>query len=236
MKKYIATVKSIEHLNGGIAVISFSSQMPSYQAGQYITIFIDNSSTPEGKAYSLASYPEEKYLSLAVKRVGEYSSFLYNLKPGDRFKHSQGYGHFNPGTTNPLVCFAGGVGISPIWSIIKQTIASNPTQPIDLAYSTKSALDASFLADITKITSHKQLTFYHHQTNSKTSKIQDRINSMKYIKPNAHYLICGSIEFVKSMRSPLVNSGINEKDISTEVFFEWETTKSPISLIQKLLE
>ena len=40
-----------------------------YIAGQYITVFFEQSSTPEGKAYSLSSAPYEKLLSITVKRL-----------------------------------------------------------------------------------------------------------------------------------------------------------------------
>lgn len=220
MQKYQATVESVVYLERDIAVITFSSDLDSYQAGQYITIFIPGSSTPEGKAYSLASSPEDKNLIISIRKMGEYSTFLYNLKPGDTFSHSKGYGHFNPNTSQPLVCFAGGVGISPIWSVIKNTLASSPDQPITLAYSTKTTGDASFLPEITKARHNSALSLFHHQTKNPAAELPERIDPTDYIQADAYYLLCGSVGFTKSLWQSLSKAGISHNNIYTEVFFE----------------
>lgn len=219
-KTYQATVKSVEYLDHDIAIIRFTSQLGNYQAGQYITILLPNSSNPEGKAYSLASAPHEPDLMIAVRKIGEYSDFLYHLTPGSTFSHSQGYGHFNPNTTSPLVCLAAGVGISPIWSIIKHTTHTNPDQPISLAYSTRSTADAAFLSDIVELANNSKLKLFHHQTKTSLASLNKRINPEQYQQKDASYLICGSVSFVRDMWRSLNDLNINQQDIYTEVFFE----------------
>ena len=85
MEKLTATVRRVRRETDDTVTIYF--EVPGYDfcytAGQYITVFFDDSSTPEGKAYSLSSAPHEKWLSITVKKVGEYSGRLHDLRAGD---------------------------------------------------------------------------------------------------------------------------------------------------------
>jgi hypothetical protein len=123
MERYTATVTRVRRETPDTVTLYFTSDREfSYTAGQYITVFFPDSSTPEGKAYSLSSAPHETWLSITVKRVGEYSTRLHALRAGDTFTISAAYGFFNPKTDQPLVGISAGCGLAPIWSIVKDEL------------------------------------------------------------------------------------------------------------------
>lgn len=199
----------------------------SYGAGQYITVFFPDSSTPEGKAYSLSSAPHEKWRSITVKKVGEYSGRLHALRAGQTFQISPAYGFFNPETKKPLVCISAGCGLAPIWSILKDECAKAPARKAHLFYSNKWADEIPFHAELDAHESaHVGVKVYHHITRDEQVPVtmhRGRINldeCLKAVEDEAMYLVCGSVDFVRDMWRGLVDRGIDHNAISTETFFE----------------
>lgn len=193
-----------------------------YVAGQYITVFIDGSKVPQGKAYSLSSAPHEKWMSITVKNVGgEYSSYLCALKKGDTFMVSRAYGNFNPGITRPIVALAAGVGISPIISVLKDEKAHNGTGKSHLYYSNKShhAIAHKHAAAASGATVHHHITA---DSAVPAAMHKGRIVLDECVKAaeGAFYLICGSVGFVRDMWQGLTERGVAPESISTETFFE----------------
>ncbi|MDO9168647.1 MAG: NADH:ubiquinone reductase (Na(+)-transporting) subunit F [Methylobacter sp.] len=83
------------------------------------------------RAYSMASYPEEKEIMLNVRIAtpppgapdsvppGIMSSYIFNLKPGDKCTISGPYGEFYAkDTENEMVFVGGGAGMAPMRSHI----------------------------------------------------------------------------------------------------------------------
>ncbi len=83
------------------------------------------------RAYSMANYPEEKGLIMLNVRIaspppnmpdvppGQMSSFIFNLKPGDKVTISGPYGEFfAKDTDNEMVFIGGGAGMAPMRSHI----------------------------------------------------------------------------------------------------------------------
>ena len=82
---------------------------------------------PVMRAYSMASYPEEKDIVMLNVRIatppprmpdvppGQMSSFIFNLKPGDEVVVSGPYGEFfAKDTQNEMVFIGGGAGMAPM--------------------------------------------------------------------------------------------------------------------------
>ncbi|NCU30949.1 hypothetical protein EOM57_04055 [Candidatus Saccharibacteria bacterium] len=188
-----------------------------FTAGQYISVYFDDVDIPEGKAYSLSSRPTDKLASITVKNVGgPFSSRLCSKKAGDTLAISHAYGHFNPHTKSPLVGIAAGVGLSPVWSIL----ATNDHQKHTLHYSNKTDNHISFhdeLAELETKVSHyisRQADTLYHYGRMEIEHI------VKEAEDDAHYLICGSVDFVRDIFRQLEENGISRKKISTEIFFE----------------
>lgn len=192
-----------------------------YIAGQYITVYISDSGTPQGKAYSLSSAPHEKQMSITVKNVGgEYSSYLCSLKKGDKFMISRAYGFFNPKTSRPIVALAAGVGVSPIISVIKDEAHKN-NHATRLHLSNKSHQYIAHSSDLVSL----DTTVRHYITAELTvpnhmSKGRIALDSCVNTAEDAFYMICGSLQFVRDMWQGLVERGIAPESITTETFFE----------------
>lgn len=229
MERFTATVQQVERLSGKVSCIDFtvSDKGFTYTAGQYITVYFDGSSQPAGKAYSLAGLPTDTYHRIIVKDIGEFSGMLCALEPGDSFVCSSGYGHLNPRTDKPLLCLSGGIGIAPVWSIIRNELANDPERQVQLVHSHRSVASMPCRSDITKhAASHVNLTANAHITQQpqppKHMK-KGRIELKDYLTNSLHdyvYVLCGSVEFVRNMWQELVAHGVRPQNISAESFFE----------------
>lgn len=227
MERVVATVKRVRRETDDIVTIYFTTDKPfSYTAGQYITVFFEESSTPAGKAYSLSSAPHETRLSITVKKVGDYSEKLHALRAGDTFTISAAYGFFNPETKKPLVCITAGCGLAPIWSVIKTELEQDVDRVIHFFYSNKYAAAIPFHDEISDMDQqHASLDVRHHITRDATKHAyyRGRINlddCVDACKNEAMYLVCGSAEFVRDIWRGLTERGVAVDAISTETFFE----------------
>jgi Na+-transporting NADH:ubiquinone oxidoreductase subunit F len=92
--------------------------------------YVSDVKEPTLRAYSMASYPEEKEIMLNVRIAtpppgtdgiapGIMSSFIFNLKPGDKVFVSGPYGEFFAKDTDAEMVFVGGgAGMAPMRSHI----------------------------------------------------------------------------------------------------------------------
>ncbi len=93
--------------------------------------YVSDVKEPALRAYSMASYPEEKEIMLNVRIAtpppgaadgippGIMSSFIFNLKPGDKVFVSGPYGEFFAKETDAeMVFIGGGAGMAPMRSHI----------------------------------------------------------------------------------------------------------------------
>lgn len=186
-------------------------------AGQYITVYFDSSKAPAGKAYSLSSRPSDELASITVKDVGgEFSSRLCALKKGDVLHISRAYGHFNPQTNAPLVGIAAGVGLSPIWSILAHGDHAQHQLHYTNTHESRIVF-ANELAQLKTCVQHyitRQPDTRHH---SGRFNIENIVSDAEN---EAHFLICGSVDFVRDCYRRLVQQGVDKLRISTEIFFE----------------
>lgn len=225
--KLHVTITRTKQENPTVTTLFFKRPF-TFTAGQYISAYFDDTDTPEGKAYSLSSRPNEAEASITVKNIhGVFSSRLCALKKGDTLTISRPYGHFNPQVDRPLVGIVGGVGISPVWSVLSHSLESGNQHDTHLFYSNKTKQDIVFEHKLAELSSvHPQFHVRHHITRESTASkehISGRIDIphlLKEVSAEAHFLICGRLDFVRSMWRDLTQLGIGDKMISTETFFE----------------
>ena len=116
---------------------------------------------PIVRAYSMASYPEEKGIVMLNVRVcppplavpdappGQMSSYLFNLKPGDKVTISGPYGEFFAKQTDAEMLFiGGGAGMAPMRShIFDQLKRLDSKRKISFWYGARSLHEAFYVEE-----------------------------------------------------------------------------------------
>lgn len=206
------------------------SEKPIFKAGQYLTIQIPELEPAEGKAYSISSAPHEETTRITIRKVGRFSSALFELTVGDTITTSNPYGYFYPesGDTTDLVFVTGGIGITPCMSIIKNLVYTESPRNIKLLYSNQTEADIVFKDELDTIIETNPLISVHHFITRKNPVTEGffskRISptDVTELVPNfmdVEFFICGSANFTRSLWKELHDQGIQQHRLYTEGFF-----------------
>jgi ferredoxin-NADP reductase len=141
-----------------IRLVSEDGYLPPFQAGQYINVFVDALGVKTSRPYSIASAPTQTgYYEIAVRRVedGFVSNYLLDdLKPADKLVSSSPAGnfHFNPLIHGDKLAFiAGGSGITPFMSMIRELSDRALKRRIHLFYGSRVADDIIYAEELNEI-------------------------------------------------------------------------------------
>lgn len=126
------------------------NQKMAFTAGQYMEWTINHPGDGRGnrRFFTIASAPSESDIHLGVKVPKDHSAFkkvLLEMKPGDELMAGGLSGEFNlpKDPTKKIVAIAGGVGITPFRSMVKEMINLNQKRDFVLLY--VSADEAEFV-------------------------------------------------------------------------------------------
>ena len=143
-----------------IKLVSKGGCLPPFQAGQYINVFVETGCVRTSRPYSIASSPTQTgYYEITVRRVddGFISNYLLDeLKPGDKLNSSSPSGnfHYNPlFHGNKLAFIAGGSGITPFMSMIRELADKNLGRRMHLFYGSRAEDDVIYKKEIDRISS-----------------------------------------------------------------------------------
>ncbi len=144
-----------EELAKNIKTFWFEPEKPiSYIAGQFIEMYLPHPRADErGQKhwFTLSSSPTEKLISITTKhardQVSTFKQVLFGLKPGSVIKISEPMGDFVlPKDVNiPLVFVAGGIGTTPMRSMVKWLLDSGQRRKIHLIYGVSAPDEVVFL-------------------------------------------------------------------------------------------
>ncbi len=141
-------------------LVNKDGHLPPFQAGQYINVFVETGGVRTSRPYSIASSPTQTgYYEIAVRRVedGFVSNYLLDeLKPGDQLESSAPSGnfHYNPlFSGNQLALIAGGSGITPFMSMIRELADKNLSRRLHLLYGCRVEDDVIYRKELERISS-----------------------------------------------------------------------------------
>ena len=183
-----------------------------------------------GKFYTISGIPSDDSLCLTIKKKNNISLQMIDMKIGEKIFVDGPYGIFYPDNDmQDIVMIAGGVGITPFYSYIKNECEKDDKQKkIRLLYSCKTTDDIIFLNDINKLSSYNpnfKVNYYLTQDNNNNTigekKRIDKNVLLERVAPaiDRNYYICGSISFVDDIWRNLKEIGVLEECIYTEAFY-----------------
>lgn len=130
------------------------ADLPPFLAGQYINVFIDGTSRP----FAISSSPARRdHYDLTVRRVpaGRISNLLIDtLRPGDTLTSTGPMGtfHHNPlFHGDDLVFLAGGSGVAPAMSMIRDTVDHGLDRRFHLLYGSRDHEDIIFRDELDEL-------------------------------------------------------------------------------------
>ncbi|RYE14272.1 MAG: 2Fe-2S iron-sulfur cluster binding domain-containing protein [Sphingobacteriales bacterium] len=192
---------------------------------------IPGSDIPLFRYYSFSEVYNPEYYRVSIKKEGVCSSYIFDhLKEGDilEAKGPQGSFTVDIDTEHPVVLFAGGIGVTPLLSMVKSIAAKNPNRRIALFYGVYDRHQHSFKEElrVLKAADVEIHTFYNniHDDDVAGSDydyqgfIDLALLHQDFNDPEARYYICGPGPMMQFISDKLQESGVNEENIHTESF------------------
>lgn len=144
-----------------LRMIPVKGAPPLFQAGQYINISVNCNGTATSRPYTISSPPGKPYLDITVRRKegGFVSSHIFDeINPGDILEASGPHGtfYYEPLVdSDNLVFLAGGCGVTPFMSIIRETVKEKHPLRIHLLYGSLNPDDIIFRDELKELASNQ---------------------------------------------------------------------------------
>lgn len=231
----IANVKLIKKEVIANDTMAFHFEKPEgfeFRAGQFadITLIDPPETDAEGdtRGFSIVTAPHEENLVFATRlRDTAFKRVLRNLPEGTEVKLDAPYGDFtlHKTETTPAVFIIGGIGVTPVRSMIANATHNHTNHQLTLIHANKSAKDAPFTADFEDFAkanpNFKFIPVYSDEPgwSGETGRVD--IDILKRHVDNLNkpiYYLSGPAGMVGAMRSMLVEAKVNEDNIRTEEF------------------
>jgi len=210
----------------------------SYQQGQYLTLVAKINGESVRRSYSLCSSPLDEVWKVGIKQIpeGKFSTYAnQQLKPGDTLEVLPPNGNFFvpvvPNQARNYVAFAAGSGITPILSIIKTHLQSEPKSTFKLFYvnQTVSSIILKEELEALKNLYMERLEIFYFLTRETRSvplfngrpdkeKMEIIFKTICDVDQIDHYFSCGPEPMVLLIRDFLLEKKVSKDAIHFELF------------------
>lgn len=192
----------------------------NYQAGQYLTLKVKRGGKTYNRCFSLSSSPNiDDFLRITVKLKGDVSHyFFYDAKPGDTVASLLPVGDFtlqaHVHSVKNYVMVAAGSGITPLYSMIQQTVRFEAQSTVTLLYANKTEANITFQQELQHLAQQYPQFTYRDFISGKSRITKKDLMSL----PDSAYYICGPDSFKEGMVQHLKDLKISKSNIHIENF------------------
>lgn len=198
------------------------------------------------RAYSMANYPDEKGIIMLNVRIasppprsprgtppGKMSSFIFNLKPGDKVTILGPFGDFFArDSSKEMIFIGGGAGMAPMRShIFDQLKRLSSKRKISYWYGARSKKEIFFIDDFNDLQKKNNNFQWHVALSDALEKDQwtgytgfiHQILLDNYLKDHpapedCEYYLCGPPMMSRAVIDMLLNLGVEREDIMLDDF------------------
>ncbi len=231
------SIKKLEYLEQSYLILTIERPVEfHFHSGQYATLRMQDGDEVFTRAYSIASSPGLKdrlEFCLQILGEGKGSAYLKSLKVQDQLELSPPGGRFKIlETLRPLVFVAGGSGIGPIRSFVKDLFSMSLGQPVDplkvrLLYGCKSSISIPFKDEFkafqSKFSNQFEVQFFSEAAPHLNGITQDVIegNPVTALQNSrweldfrtADYYLCGPPLMIQAVRQVLLERSVRLEQI-----------------------
>ena len=227
------TVSEVRHVGSDVWALTVEPDGHDgldFEPGQFAWLMVDRS--PFGvreHPFSFSSSPERTdAYEFTIKELGDFTSTVGQIEPGTRAYLDGPFGAFSserrqgPG----YVLIAGGVGISPMMSMLRTMAALDDPRPVTLIYGSPSWDEVIYPDELERLTDELDLTVVHvlehppadwdGETGLINGEVLDR--HLPARPERRQYFICGPDPMMDAVERSLRERGISADNINLERF------------------
>ncbi len=220
--------------------------LPAYLPGQFLTfrLLIPGHSSPVMRTYSLSDRPNHDYYRVTIRRLlapqdppdlppGLSSNFFHDhVEPGTRLcvKSPRGRFHLDPHDDSPVVLLSGGVGLTPMISMLNAIVEVDSKRPVWFVHGARDGREHAMGAHVRRMAADNDNVNVHVaysrpgpedvEGRNHDSRGRVSVELLKRVLPAAAYdfYLCGPTPFMESLHAGLLDWGVAETRISYEFF------------------
>jgi len=189
------------------------------QGGQFFSWrFLQRGHLLVAHPYSLSAAPQQGYMRITVKDLGDHSGDVVNLKPGTRVFFEGPYGTFVAGKASRghVVLIGGGVGITPLRALLDEV---DYTKEVDLLYRVHSEEDLIFRKELDSVAQHRGARI-HYLVGSRKEHPMTVAYISQFVPAfaDSEVYVCGPKPLVERVFQSAKDAGIPKDKVHTEEF------------------
>lgn len=222
--------------------------LPAYQPGQFLTFHLVPAASPGARSltrcYSLSERPAPDHYRVTIKRVtapaepaglpaGAASNYFHDhVHAGDtlQLRAPAGHFHLDTGAHTPVVLIAGGIGITPMMSMLRWCAQHQPQRMVHLYYGVRNSGEHAYkavLEDMASQLPHLQLHVVYSKPLAEDRPALDYrhrghvdVELLKQTLPRGaqQFYICGPSAMMESLVPGLLEWGVAASDVHFEAF------------------
>jgi ferredoxin-NADP reductase len=220
-----------------------SSDAFDFNAGQYavLSFFRKGRPTP-ARCFSISSAPSEAgTFEFAMRIKGRFTAALSKIKTGDIVRVDGPFGAFvlDRYKDRQTTFIAGGIGITPFMSMLKEAAHTGSAQKATLIYSVQTQEEVAFREELKQIVENnknirvivvvnkgsvEQLNGLEVVSGRVDENVFNKLSNDQFAKDS--FFMCGPPGFMKVMRLALKSRGVDDYRIITEAFSQGSKNQS----------
>lgn len=224
--------------------------LPAFKPGQFLTFSLSIDDAAAGAArtitrcYSLSDRPDPAYYRVTIKRIGappdmpdvapglSSNHFHDRVHEGDVLRVKAPSGHFfiDPDPAVPAVLVGGGIGITPMMSMLRWCMAEQPARAVHLYHGVRSSRDHAFKRTLEELAaSHPALHLNVVYSRPAAGDLKGRdfqheghvdVELLRRTLPHGRcrFYVCGPAAMMQTLVPALAEWGVPGSDIHFEAF------------------
>ena len=227
--------------------------LPDFKPGQYLTVRLDlgpSAGSPGAtsrtltRCYSLSDEPRPDAYRITIKRVpapaehpdarpGVVSTHFHDhVQVGEVLRVKAPAGHFciDPDPGVPVVLIGGGIGITPMMSMLRWCVQHQPQRPVHLFYGLRSSQEHAFkrvLEDLAASATALRLHIVYSRPGAEDLLGRDYqhlghvdVDLLRRTLPHGRhqFYVCGPAAMMQTLVPALADWGVAAADIHCEAF------------------
>ena len=180
--------------------------------------------------FSYSGSTEWEDIRFSIKKAGDFTNTIPDLKPGDRMFVDGPYGTFdlkNPRMQKGLVLMGGGIGIAPVMSIVNTIADTGDKRPVYVFYGDLCEDTVLFANEFEELKSRMNLTVVQvleKPLDAEKCKYKGYITKDLLLSTlpenykDLYYFMCGPMPMMNAMNKHLAAMGVDPAQIATEKY------------------
>ncbi|MHC4983241.1 MAG: ferredoxin reductase family protein [Planctomycetota bacterium] len=231
-KLAVVSAEHASHNTVNVEMRPVGRQPFRYLPGQFAFVRFRSSEVPgEEHPFTISSSPtRQETLSLTIKQSGDFTRTAERLKPQDTCRLLGPFGRFSHTLLardgEPVVMIAGGIGITPMLSMLRYMTDSEDKRSVTLIWANRTEADMIFREELEELQGRMADLAVHHVLSrqddwpGETGRI-DRAMLRRLLTDedlSGQAFVCGPPSMINAVRRDLRKLGFRRRKIHSERF------------------